>query len=411
MTSDAPITVPSREPDRPPSRLQRLDHAAMIAWLVGSIFMAAMAFLEYGQDFRGYYAAARVVMAGGNPYDYNVLAPVLNSITLAVGNYPYYYAPWLAWIMMPLAQLPFELARGVWMFFNLAVWNVSLWQLGKWIEWPREGWRRWSLFLVATVVFAWITWRDEQTGILLFGLLMLAAAAIRKRNWALGGLCLALLLVKPNISLIPVFAISLWLARRRAWGIVGSMCGWTLAMLGTAWLSIPNWHGARTSPGFGQGLFDAISGPGQSLGPRLHSTLLDWLTVSGVPAGAATTLSAVAFLIGAVIVVRAAWTSDSLIKVVAGSLLVNFAITPYAFQYDYPPLAVVFFWALALGTAAPRHWTAWIAPVLALFVTSVPFWERPISDGYWMVIGLIALTLWGSLSAGLRQGRAGLPLN
>jgi hypothetical protein len=30
---------------------------------------------------------------------------------------------------------------------------------------------------------------------------------------------------------------------------------------------------------------------------------------------------------------------------------------------------------------------------ILVFVCSVPIWERPISDGYWMVLGLIGLTV------------------
>ena len=51
------------------SREKLADFTALSLWIVTSLVMAALTFLEYGQDFRGYYAAARVLLDGGNPYD------------------------------------------------------------------------------------------------------------------------------------------------------------------------------------------------------------------------------------------------------------------------------------------------------------------------------------------------------
>ena len=52
--------------------------------------MAVASYLWFGQDFRGYYAAARVLLSQGNPYDYSQIAPVLLAVTGRMGNNPYY---------------------------------------------------------------------------------------------------------------------------------------------------------------------------------------------------------------------------------------------------------------------------------------------------------------------------------
>jgi hypothetical protein len=210
----------------------------------------------------------------------------------------------------------------------------------------------------------------------------------------MAGVWLALLLIKPNITLIPVMAIAIWLMRRRNWRPVVSMCVLTLGLLVAASLVTPNWYQSLVQPGFGQGLFDRMDGPGQLAGPRLHTTLGDWLTMFGVSGFTSRAIAILAFFGGLVFLASIVWKSHSLTLVVVASLLAGFAITPYAFQYDYPLLTLVLFWAIALARHGRQQWTPIVAAAIVVFIASVPFWERPISDGYWMVIGLVGLTAW-----------------
>jgi hypothetical protein len=149
---------------------RRVDFFALAAWLSLGVWLAVVSFLLYGVDFRGYCAAAHVLLSGGNPYDYHQIAPVLLRITGEMGNNPYYYPPWFAWFFTPLAPLPFPIARAVWMIFNLVIWNLGLWNLGKIVKWPAKGWRLYAFYCLATFSFAWITWRYEQAGILIFAI-------------------------------------------------------------------------------------------------------------------------------------------------------------------------------------------------------------------------------------------------
>ena len=373
--------------------IKRLNFAALCAYLFASIFMATISVLRYGQDFRGFYAAARVVIAGGNPYDYHILAPILLAITGRIGNNPYYYAPWFAWFIIPFAWLPFNIARIFWMLFNFALWNFSLWRLSILFNWQKIDWRRWLIYLLVTFIFAWITWRYEQTGILLFALLVEALLALRNKNGTLAGVWLALLLIKPNITLIPVITITFWHIRNRNWQPVVSTWLLTLGLLAIASMVTPNLYHPFFQPGFGQGLFNFLSSPGQIVGSRINTTLHDWLTMFQVSSDITNAISVLAFLIGLTILAIITLKSDSPIQIAVASLLVNFAITPYALQYDYPLLTLVLFWAIALAQFRQRQWITIVGAIITLFIFSVPFWERPISDGYWIVIGLIALTI------------------
>src|SRR5512134_970651 len=124
---------------------KRFDFSMLSAWLVLSLILAFTAFVWFGVDFRGYYAAVRVLMAGGNPYDYRLVAQVLLDVTGEMGNNPYYYPPWFAWLFIPLTYLPFQIARIIWMAVNVLIWNIGLWQLGKIIGWPPKGWKLYAL--------------------------------------------------------------------------------------------------------------------------------------------------------------------------------------------------------------------------------------------------------------------------
>lgn len=373
-------------------RFEKLaDFAALCAWLIVGISMAVIAYAQFGQDFRGYYAAARVLLEGGNPYDYSQVAPVLQDVTGRVGNNPFYYPLWFGWFVSPLTLMPFQTARAAWMAFNLVVWIVGLLRLRRLLDFPRVGWRTWSLNLLSTFIFVWMTWKFEQTGILLFAISVEILIAFKDRQWDRMGIFLAAALIKPNIMLIPVGILSLWLLRQKIFRPVIVMSVLLLGLIAVTTILTPDWYQPILRPNFGQGLTEVLDGPGRTTGIRLNTTLLDWLKMFQIPEGMRTVLYAVVVLIGLWVSFRAIWNSNSFMEVTVTALLVNFAVTPYALQYDFPPMTIILFWGLAL---AVRAGSAKIPALLVAVIASVLFWERPISDGYWIVIGLCLLVLW-----------------
>lgn len=373
-------------------RFEKLaDFTALCAWTIVGISMAVIAYAQFGQDFRGYYAAARVLLEGGNPYDYFQVAPVLQEVTGRVGNNPFYYPLWFGWFVSPLTLMPFQAARAVWMAFNLIVWTVALLRLRRLLDFPRLGWRTWSLNLLSTFIFAWMTWKFEQTGILLFAICVETLIAFRDRQWDRMGILLAAASIKPNIMLIPVGIMALWLVRRKIFRPVVVMSAVLVGLIAVTTLLTPDWYQPILRPNFSQGLTEVLDGPGRTTGVRLNTTLMDWLKMFQVPEGMRTVLYAVVILLALWVSVKTIWNSNSFIEVTVTALLVNFAVTPYALQYDFPPLTIVLFWGLAL---AARAGSVKIPALLVAMIASVLFWERPISDGYWIVIGLCLLVLW-----------------
>jgi hypothetical protein len=166
-----------------PQWIKRLNFSLLAAWLWMSLILGIISFISFGMDFRVYYVAARVLIACGNPYDYSLISRALLEMTGEIGNNPYYYPPWFAWLFVPFTFLPFQSARAVWMILNVIIWNIGLWYLGNIIDWPDKGWRRYSLFTLTTFSFAWITWRYEQAGILVFVILIAFILSFQNQSW------------------------------------------------------------------------------------------------------------------------------------------------------------------------------------------------------------------------------------
>ena len=373
------------------SKENLFDFAALCLWIISSLAFAAYVFAAFGQDFRGYYAAARVLLEGGNPYDYVRVAQVLVDVTGRAGNNPFYYPLWFGWLFAPVSLLPFQAARAIWMFFNWALWIFGLLRMQQLLDFPSKGWRTWMLYLLATFLFAWTTWKFEQAGILLFVITIEILLSYKKEQWNRMGIFMALALIKPNVMLLPIAALVFWLLRNRKWQPVRSALLVFLLLVVVTTILTPGWYEPFFKSNFGQGLTETLDGPGQVTGVRLNTTLLDLLKWYSVPNALRNGIYLIVVLVALWILWRSMRLSKSILEVAAVALLASFAITPYALQYDFPPLVFVLYWALATS----RNANGKMVPVLIIiFISSVLIWERPISDGYWIVIGLVILTVW-----------------
>ncbi len=379
------------------SKANLFTFAALCLWLITSLSMGVFAFLEYGQDFRGYYAAARVLLERGNPYEYAQVARVLVEVTGRAGNNPFYYPLWFGWFFAPLSLLPFEAARALWMMINLALWIFGLIRLRQLLDFPQKGWHTWLWNLLATFVFAWTTWKFEQTGILLFVIVVEVLISHQNQQWDRLGVFLTLALIKPNVMLLPVIALIVWLIRNKTWRPVFVAGGLLVVLFLVTTLLTPNWTQPFFQPDFGQGLTEVLDGPNRVTATRLNTTLLNWLNGFSVSPVVKNMIYGGAVFVGLWILIQRIWKSSSMLDVAVTALLVSFAITPYALQYDFPPLVMVMFSALKTShDTRPK----WIPVLLLAFIASVLIWERPISDGYWIVITLIIFTIWASGAAG-----------
>jgi hypothetical protein len=372
---------------------QRCDFASLSAWLTASVFMAVTALVFFGQDFRGYYAAARVLLQGGDIYNFPTVAAMMQATTGAVGSNPFYYPPWFALAMIPFAWLPYFVARALWMVTNVLAWVVGLLALSRALDWPagrphEASWgQRWLLYLGATYLFAWVTWRYEQLGILLFMLLALSLWALRTQRFWWSGVFLALLLTKPTISALVVIALLVWLARNRRWP---ALAGFAVTAIVLGLISLPFLPGLFNhlrDPAFGSGLTYVLDASGGIRATRINTTLKDWLTGFHLIGSAQSGIAVFSAVAGLGLLAVVTWRAQSAVTVAAAAVVVGFWLVPYALQYDFPPLVVTLVFGLRELANRPGS-LRWLGTALLLGILSVPFWERPISDGFWIVIGL-----------------------
>ncbi|HSL30105.1 MAG TPA: glycosyltransferase family 87 protein [Anaerolineales bacterium] len=372
-----------------------MDFFGLAIWISLTLWLAATAFLLYGVDFRGYYAAARVLLDGGNPYDYQQVVPMLLQVTGEMGNNPYYYPPWFAWIFIPFVKLPFQTARALWMAINVLLWISGVWYLSERLQWPPRGWKRYAFFTLATYSIAWVTWRYEQAGILVFIVLLATLLSLERKQWNWAGFWLAIALIKPNITLIVVAGICLWLVRRQRWRPVIVMIVWLAGLLAVSTWITPDWYKPFFETGFGQGLTQVLDGPNKVVALRINTTLQDWLRALGLAQPWRLLIYGFAMILGVRLFLHTVLHSESILEVMSVSLLTSYALTPYAMQYDNPSLIIVIFWALRLCSGSPKRMRVGFA--LALFIFSVIFWQQNISWAYWMVVGSIALAVWARI--------------
>lgn len=375
------------------NRISRIDFAALAVFACFSIALAVAAFSFGGMDFGVYYAAAKTTMQGGNPYDYQQLAPEIISSTDRLNN-PYYYAPWFTWMVVPLALFPFEIARALWAVFNFLLWLWSLYNLSNLVEYPRQGWRRWGVWLLVTFVFAWSTWGAEQVGILILFLFTLILLFIQQGNWVATGICLALVLFKPNISAIPAGLIALWLLLRlKTWQPALYMIG-MLGVMGVVSLWItPGWYMDIFEADKIQGLSHTLDETGGVNIARYTTTLSDWLVVYGVADGITTWIYGLVVAIGTLVLWFSMRHAASALEISALAIVINFMVIPYALFYDYPLLTMALFHGNYVLYRHPSwNWARYAANML---IVAVLFIGDVIPYRYWMTIIVLALLAIG----------------
>lgn len=364
-----------------------LNFAALLLFIAFSLLLAWLGYAGGGEDFNVYYAAARVALNGGNPYDYSRLAAEIVSVTEI--NNPYYYLPWFTWSMLPLALLPYRAAQCIWYVANVSLWFVSLSNLQRIIPWPEAGWKRWGMYLFVTLLFAWTTWGFEQVGILIFFLLTLSLLALQKEKWTAAGVWLALLLFKPNITILPIAVILLWYILKKNWRPSLAAGGVTIGLLALSFLFTPDWLSALLSPDKLTGLSYKFGESGEPDLIRYTTTLRDWLAIYHITPLARNILYALAAFAGLAFLTWTIFRSTSLAQVTAAAVLVTFAITPYALYYDCPILTLTLFHA----NDVPLHKPAlkWIRIILNALILASLFIGTTISYRYWTTVALAAL--------------------
>jgi alpha-1,2-mannosyltransferase len=278
-------------------------------------------------DFWTFWLASRTVLHGGNPY------PAIASLPHAADKWfaPFVYPPVAAFLLAPLAVLPYAVATVLYYAANIAAVALALRLLGV-----RDR-RCYGLAFVAPP-----TLQAAGIGTISIPLLVLVAAAWRYRDRAGRVGLLVGCAVTAKLFLWPVW---FWLVRTRRWRAAAVAVVASLVAVVVAWAAI-GWQGLREYPT----LVARMTG---LEGPHGYS-IYALERVLGAGNGTAARIVSVIGVIAVVVVLRV-WRDDQALLVAL--IAVSFLATPIL----WPHYLVLLFVPVAL--ASPRLSWLWFAPV------------------------------------------------
>lgn len=301
-------------------------------------------------DYWTFWLAGRTVLHGGDPYPAIAALPHVASAWFA----PFVYPPVAAFLLAPVAVLPFMLAKIVYFALNLVALGVALRLLGV-----RDR-RCYSLALISPPAI-----EAAGIGTISIPLLLCIAAAWRYRVHAVR---LGLLVACAMTAKLFLWPVWFWLLRTRRWrAAIVAACASVVAVL-VSWALI-GFAGLRDYPTL-LSRMTGLEGP-NSYSPYALARVL------GAGDGHAARLATVLGLIGLVLALRFVRGDERLLVALLG---VAFVATPIL----WPHYLVLLFVPIALASRSLSR--LWFAPV-ALWADATA-WSH---HSAWRIVGELAV--------------------
>lgn len=209
---------------------------SILVWQSGSSTLLAP---RSGDDFIEYWAAARLQMKGGNPYDPSELlveqqsAGWPNNEALIMYN-----PPWTLPLLLPFGLVDYLYGRILWLFVSYLIILFAADWFWRFYGGPvRLRWVSWLVGFGFVPALAAIRGGQINPFILL-GLLGFIASVHHRRWWLAGAFCFFISL-KPQLLHLFWLALLLWAIEHRRWQIVMGAAGAVCLALGIALLMNP----------------------------------------------------------------------------------------------------------------------------------------------------------------------------
>ncbi|MFN2375465.1 MAG: glycosyltransferase family 87 protein [Candidatus Binatia bacterium] len=322
-----------------PRLLARLAAFAAVTVLLVALASRGIAPERVCPDFIQFWTAASLLAEGRDPYDPALQALVQQGLGWdkardGFGIYeflPYYYPPWLALAVVPLLPLGYCLAKFAWLVLGAEMLLAAGWLLKdtvRGIPGPL------ALTVVALFGFSIRSVAMGQVAPLVLLLIASAWWLLEKRRDFAAGCVLALLTIKPQLTLLLILAILGWMARQRRWGVWRGAAAATVLLVVASTAAFPGWlpsmlEATRVTP------MPTAYYPG--LGTTWYVTL-GALGLSGPLLIVAYMSVAVPLIVA---LVRAVAREQRCLEDIIGlALIAPFFVVPYARPYDYPVLLV-----------------------------------------------------------------------
>jgi alpha-1,2-mannosyltransferase len=314
-----------------------------LAGVFGAVFLSRGAGRS---DFWTFWVAGRTVLHGGNPY------PALASLPDVADKWfaPFVYPPVAAYLLAPVAVLPFALAKVVFLLLNLAGVVLALRLLGV------RDWRCYGAAFASPPVI-----EAAGIGTISIPLLLVVAAAWR---WRAHAVRLGLLIACAVTAKLFLWPVWFWLVRARRYRAAAIAIGASLAAVVGSWAAI-GFAGLRDYPA----LLGRLTG---LEGPNSYS-VYSLLRVAGAGDGTAARAGSVLGVVGVAVALRFVHGERRTLVALLG---VAFLATPIL----WPHYLVLLFVPIAF--VSQRLSWLWLAPV-ALWVDATA-WSH---HEAWRIVG------------------------
>ncbi len=376
---------------------RRADLAFFAALVAGLLFVAFLGPLDrrlelvHDNDFSGFWAGARALVTGRDPYD----AATWMGTTVALGTQApdtavYGYPPWVALALTPLALLPLEAAAWLWMIASVVLAALAVRALLRTClpgSAPAHATIGLALLMSQPGFHALVL---GQWAFLLVAALSAVVLALRRGHGGRAGLAALALLAKPQ--LVAIAAIGLAVAAFRghpARHAAAVAAAGTAAIVVGSTLVLPHWWQA----------WSAAVAPQRLAHPASLATALgDLFGGGGGPLALALTVAGVA----AALAFRPGGDAS-----LAVWLSLSLAGAPYLWSYDHLLLIVPL--VLAAGALARRDTAAATRLVLAgaaiLLLASPLLYVLAVARHRESFSTLVPLSLFVMLAAACRPVR------
>jgi hypothetical protein len=301
-------------------------------------------------DFFSYWLAAKMAMLNQNPYNQELW--VNGHITYGatwVGFNTFLYPPVLSVILKPIALLPIYNAFVVWTFLSLtSFFSAMILLLSCWIDSTDK-----LKYIIPITAGAFlfrpflVTLIHGQIGAFLLLIIVLAVLCLESRKMYLGGFLIGLIMLKPNIGLLIVILVSIWVLFKKMWLYFAGLLSSAILMFLISQISLPGWINQYYSVLISKG--DQILG----LNPTLWGVaglICNYNQVCTFRIGILMSILILLIVIVFIVYNRHSLTARIVFSI---SISTTLLLTPYAWAYDQIllllPIIVFSLWLKELG--------------------------------------------------------------
>jgi hypothetical protein len=171
-------------------------------------------------DFLEYWSAGRIFLSDGNPYSSSELLWIQQSVGLQRPSPAMIYnPPWTLLLMMPFILMPFGIARGVFLLFEIGIISVAAYWF--WIKSGGSAKDCWIGLLGAfTFLPCLLALHQGQINILVLGGMVLFLWAVDRKYDFIAGFATLVISVKPHLIYLFWIFLLFWAWRFRRWRVL-----------------------------------------------------------------------------------------------------------------------------------------------------------------------------------------------